>query len=581
MENKYDVVVIGSGFGGAITACRLAQSGRSVLVIEKGKRWDRYDFPRGSGEVAKSCFASAEHPKPEDGFIEYLTFPNMDVIQGTGVGGGSLHYFNVHITPPGFIFDSPAWPEHLTLKRLRPYYNLAADMLGAKPISHDTDRGVPLRTQVFEDAVNSLGLEAERVPICVHLSSNTKDGNSKPACDHCGNCMLGCQLHAKNTLDLNYIPLAEKHGAKILAQHEALNVSPDSQGYSVTCRDLSAAPADIKQHTLKKFKAKQVIVAAGTLGTNQLLLNCKNISQTLPRISDRLGQSFSGNGDMLFAGTHYQNRTVDPGRGPSITSGISFRHPNNQYIFIEDLGYPDPFIWYFNNVIPTKGRFKKLLSLALNYIGEARGTGMDFKLEELLNDGYLSNFLPYLGMGTDAADGTLTLNRKGKIRLNWTQKNSLPLFRNMIQHMKDISTASGGKFVNSFLWKSPVFKIPMQRTLTAHPLGGCAMSDSPLKGVTNDRGEVWGYKGLFVADGALMSAAVGVNPSATISAVAERIAFNIIHKRDLQEDDVSRPLNTQAVVPEKIIVAAKQTVAPKPDVTSNDKQKLADKELLK
>ena len=166
------------------------------------------------------------------------------------------------------------------------------------------------------------------------------------------------------------------------------------------------------------------------------------------------------------------------------------------------------------------------------------------------------------------------LLRKGEIRVNWTQKHSLPLFKKMVQHMKDLSTASGGTFVDSFLWKSPVLNIPMQRTLTAHPLGGCAMSDSPLTGVTNDKGEVWGYKGLFVADGALMSAAVGVNPSATISAVAERVAFNIIHSRDLQEDDVSKPLNTHAVVSEKI-------VTPEQVMTRKDKQKLADKELLK
>ena len=114
---KYDVLVIGSGFGGAITACRLAQAGRSVCILEKGKRWRRFDFPRGAGEVSKSTIADEKNPNSSHGFIEYRTFKNMDVIQGTGVGGGSLHYFNVHIQPPDFIFDSAAWPSRINLKQ--------------------------------------------------------------------------------------------------------------------------------------------------------------------------------------------------------------------------------------------------------------------------------------------------------------------------------------------------------------------------------------------------------------------------------------------------------------------------------
>lgn len=542
-DSTYDVIVIGSGFGGAITACRLAQAGRSVCILEKGKRWNRFDFPRGSGKVSQNAIADEKNAYTSNGFIEYRTFKNMDVIQGTGVGGGSLHYFNVHIRPPDFIFELKSWPKAIKSSQLQPYYDLTSNMLGANKISHTQHRNIPLRTQVFEDAVDSLGLKSERVPICVRLKDKPSNADLMAGCDHCGNCLLGCHLHAKNTLDLNYIPLAEEHGAIVLPQHEALNITPDAQGYSVTCRDLASPPADAPKTTLKIFHAHQVVVAAGTLGTNELLLRCKQRSKTLPRISNQLGKCFSGNGDFLLAGTHFKSRIVEPGRGPSITTGVSFRKQNDQYIFIEDLGFPDPFIWYFNHVIPTSGRFKRIVRQAKKYVGEAFGTDMNFQMEELLESGFMTHFLPYLGMGTDAADGTLSLNKQGNIRLQWSVRNSLPMFQEMIKHMKALSEASGGRFINSLLWKTPILGIPLHKTLTAHPLGGCAMSDSPLTGVTNDCGEVWGYKGLYVADGALMPAALGVNPSATISAIAERVAFQMIHHRDLTTNDKHCPDN--------------------------------------
>ncbi len=543
MKNQYDVVVIGSGFGGAITACRLAQAGRSVCVLEKGQRWDRQAFPRGPGEVTKAVVSSPHLRAPERGFLEYRTFRNMDVLQGSGLGGGSLVYFNVHMKPPAFIFDQPVWPERISLRRLRPYYTLAADMLAANTIPSHTTRPVPHRTEAFEDAVSSLGREPERVPICVRFTDQTSGDTYKPACEHCGNCMLGCHVHAKNTLDLNYIPLAEHHGADMLPLHQAMKITPEATGYQVTVADLNAAPADDPASTLRTLHARQVVVAAGCLGTNELLLRCKHLYRTLPRMSDRLGQRFSGNGDFIFAGTRYQDKLIDPGRGPSITAGVGFRKESGQYIYIEDLGYPDPFIWYFNSALPTRGRLSRLLRQTRHYLGQALGTGLEFNISELLEGGYLTHFLPYLGMGTDASNGILKLDRQGNVRLDWSVRKSLPMFQDMTRHMKDLSKASGGRFINSFLWQTPFTRLPLSRTLTAHPLGGCAMSDSPLKGVTNDCGEVWGYPGLYVADGALMPAAIGVNPSATISAVAERVAFQMIHRRELREDDAKTPTN--------------------------------------
>lgn len=538
METDYDAIVIGSGFGGAITACRLAQAGHSVCILEKGGRWPVSSFPRSPGEVSRDAFVRPGATYPGRGFIEYLTFRNMDVVQGTGVGGGSLHYFNVHIRPPADILDGPAWPRGLSLRKLRPYFRLAAGMLAANTLEQEREHEIPPRTHAFEDAVDSIGLKPRRVPVCVHL-----DPGSDQTCRYCGNCLLGCHVGAKNTLDRNYIPLAEHHGARVLAHHKALNITPVASGYRVTCQDLSAAPAQPAGDALRELTGRRVIVAAGTLGTNELLLRCKYRYRTLPQLSDRLGHGYSGNGDFLFAGTRYRDRVVDPGRGPSITAGVGFRDRSDQYIFIEDLGYPDPFIWYLNGILPTPGRPGRALQHARRYLSDATGGRLRFGIGELLDDGAATRFLPYLGMGTDAADGRLALNRRGELELHWSSRRSLPMFTDMIRHMKELSYRSGGQFVNSFQWRTPLFRLPLRKTLTAHPLGGCAMSDTPRDGVTNDSGEVWGYPGLYVADGALLPGPLGVNPSATISALAERVAFRLLHQRELRDRDEMTPAN--------------------------------------
>lgn len=539
MATDFDVIVIGSGFGGAITACRLAQAGHSVCILEKGERWSTSSFPRSPGEVSRGAFVRPGHPYPGRGFIEYLTFRNMDVVQGTGVGGGSLHYFNVHMRPPAEVLDGPTWPSGLSLRKLRPYFRLASDMLRANPVDQALEHQIPPRTRAFEDAVDSLGLKPQRVPICVHLAPGADE-----TCLQCGNCLLGCHVGAKNTLDRNYIPLAEHHGARVLTRHKALNITPVPGGYRVTCRDLSAPPAQPPEAGTRELTGGRVIVAAGTLGTNELLLRCKLHYRTLPRLSDRLGHGYSGNGDFLFAGTRYRDRVVDPGRGPSITAGVGFRDRKGQYILIEDLGYPDPFIWYLNAILPAPDRLGRALQHVQRYVSDAVGGRLRFGIGELLNDGAATRFLPYLGMGTDAADGRLALNRRGELELHWSSLRSLPMFADMIRHMKALSYRSGGEFVNSFQWQTPLFRLPLRKTLTAHPLGGCAMSDSPREGVTNDSGEVWGYPGLYVADGALLPAALGVNPSATISALAERVAFRMLHQRELRDRDERTPANT-------------------------------------
>ena len=205
MKSIYDVVVIGSGFGGAITASRLAEAGRSVCILERGKRWKKTDFPRSPGEVARAFWRRDEGSGPQDyriesfGFLEYKVFQHMDVIQGCGVGGGSLHYFNVHLRTPARIFGSPRWPEEITRDVLDPYYELAEGILESKRLDPPQGRGLPARTKAFLAAVTATGRTAELVPIGVYTGpdrNNPYSGVSQTACDYSGDCLLGCDLQS-------------------------------------------------------------------------------------------------------------------------------------------------------------------------------------------------------------------------------------------------------------------------------------------------------------------------------------------------------------------------------------------------
>lgn len=535
MKPAYDVVVIGSGFGGAITACRLAEGGRSVSLLERGREWNAAEFPRSPSEVSGAFWRADER----FGFLEYKSFRKIDVVQGCGVGGGSLHYFNVHLRPPDGIFAGPRWPVAISRPVLDPYYELAERMLESKPLEPPAGRELPFRTRAFMEAARGTGRIPEMVPIGVYTGGrrvNPWSGMPQDPCDYSGNCMLGCAQHAKNTLDLNYIPLARKNGADVFPLHEVERIKPGtSGGYVVEFRRLDPDRPGYSEPG--SVASKTVVVAAGTLGTNELLLRCRDQHRTLPELGPSLGRGFSGNGDFLLAMTARTRWTVDPARGPSITAGADFSTLDNR-IYIEDLGFPDPFIWMLEGAIPTSGRIRNVARSLWTYLLDMAGVGhgrIAFEADRLFAGGPTTRMLPYLGMGTDAADGVIRL-KHGSLDLDWNHRGSRRMFRQMEAAMKDLSRAAGGRYMTSILWKWP-----FRRLLTAHPLGGCVMGDAPSTSVVNDSGEVWNYPGLYVSDGSIIPGALAVNPSLTISALAERIAFRILNGREMEGGDARTP----------------------------------------
>lgn len=519
MREAYDVVVIGSGFGGGINACRLAAAGRSVCVLERGRRWGRKDFPRTTGQVARAFWNERDL-----GLLDYRAFKKIDVIQASGVGGGSLVYFNVHLRTPPEIFLDPRWPRGVKREVLDPFYDMAKEMLEARPLTPPAELSMPHRTEAFLAAAERSGRRADLVDICVYTGPERTNrfGALQDGCVYCGNCMLGCHVHAKNTVDLNYLLLAEAHGAEVYPLHLADQIEPvDGAGYRVHFRRFHE---DASQPERGSVVGRRVVVSAGSLGSTELLLRSRDLHRTLPALSPALGQRFSGNGDFILAGAFEADREVDPGQGPSITAMTTHR-TEQHHLSVQDLGFPDPFLWYLESALPSPSRLKELKLFLRKYVyrllGLTRASAFTDGAEKLFQGGVTPRFLPYLGMGTDAADGRMGLS-DGNIDITWNSARSRGMFREMESVMKELSRALGGRYETSILWRWPLRKL-----LTAHPLGGCAMSDDPAAGVVNEFGEVYHYPGLYVSDGSVIPTALSVNPSATISALSERIAAHI------------------------------------------------------
>jgi cholesterol oxidase len=526
VADTYDVVVIGSGFGGAVTAARLAEAGRSVCLLERGRRWEAGEYPRTISEAEEGVWDEQHHY----GFLEYKVFRRMDVVQGVGVGGGSLHYFNVHLRTPAEIFDRPEWPEPLSRTVLDRYYDRVGEIMEARPLEPPAGKRMPARTDAFLDAARRAGYEAELVPIAVHTGPTREhpvSGLVQEPCAFTADCLLGCRPRSKNSLDVTFLPLGERAGLEIRPLHvaERIEAASGSDGWTVTARQLDADhPGGASER--RRVTGRSVVVAAGTLGTNELLLRSRDVDRTLPRLPAAVGRRYSPNGDMLFAGTIDAERRIDPSDGPSITAGTLVRGRSGNLVHVQDLGFPPAFTSFADGAIPVRKRLVSTGRAALSYLAASRG-GPPFRAALLLGGSFVPRLLPYLGMGTDAANGVFRIDRTGRLALDWDPSDSMEMFRDMEDVMKGLSRALGGDFL-----RSPPWHPPFRRLLTAHPLGGCVMSDSPANGVTDHRGEVWGHPGLFVADGAVVPGPLAVNPSLTIAALAERTAHWMIHGRE-------------------------------------------------
>ncbi len=559
-----EAVVVGSGFGGAVAACRLAQRwpGR-VKVLERGNRYEKGEFPRSPNAFAANFWAHRQgEVRTLNGLYDIRNFARMDAVVAAGYGGGSLIYGNVFMPAAHGVF-AQGWPSELDRDRLTPYYDVAQSVLGANvlPDAAGAPRREVSRKALFASFAAAEGRISQPANICVFFGNAYAAGAGEPlemglqqvnrygavqsSCTYCGECIAGCNVHAKNTLDLNYLHVAEHvHGAHISTGCAATKITPlnaqglpDSthQGEWGYCVDYVDS-----QGQTHSVHAQRVVLAAGTLGTNELLLRCRDEYGVLPRISAQLGRRFSGNGDFVALAVD-GDKAVDATHGPVITQFVDYDlaqpKPGAAAFQLEDASYPPFLAWYIEGLRPVLGirsiirRGTGLLGMWWRRLfqtvngGKWSGSVVDYLSQLFQGDlSYRSSVL--LFMGKDAGDGVLHLKR-GRLALDWPQASSRQLYDAMLACGRRFATFVGARAYVP----QPTWSWPLRNNITVHPLGGCALGDTPQTGVTSardgERGQLFGYKYLYVVDGALLPTAVGANPSATIAALAEWVCEDI------------------------------------------------------
>jgi cholesterol oxidase len=518
---SFDVIVIGSGFGGAITACRLAEAGYKVLILERGRRWDKTTYPRRPQDP---WIWNHHCPERENGWIDLRLFPHISVAQGAGVGGGSLIYANISCEAPPHVFEQSTWPQEITYAELKPYYDVVARFMNVQEVP---DNQWTERMKLMKEGADKIGKpdRFKKLELAVSFDPNwtyncedphnprwskpfvNQQGVDQGTCTHLGNCDIGCDVDAKNTLDKNYIPWAEKNGAEVRPLHLVNDVAPVTNGYRVSYDELKDGKRIPGSET-----ARIVILAAGSLGSTELLLRCRQINRTLPKISPFLGRNWSSNGDFLTPAV-YAGRTISPTRGPTIASAIDFLDgsEDGQYFWIEDGGIPDLLVDYLQRKAqdPPKNVLAKIVIESIRHL-----------LRE--NDPF-HNVMPWFAQGMDAANGVLRLKSPFPmmppgLHLDWDITRSKLLIDTIVKMHERLSAATGGIALVPPTWTLA------HELVTPHPLGGCNMGHTSQTGVVDHKGEVFEYKNLYVADAAIIPEALGVNPSRTIGALAERIA---------------------------------------------------------
>ena len=415
----FDAIVIGSGFGGAVSACRLAEAGYRVLVLERGRRWDAKTYPRKDTDP---WWWSNEAPERWNGWLDLRVFQHMAVAQGAAVGGGSLIYANISAVPEKSVFDR-GWPPEITWEAMAPHYETVGRVMNVQPVP---DNQWSKKMQLVREAAEAVGAGSRFQKLELAVTFDPEWDYSRPSafdvrhskrftnaqgveqgtCVHLGNCDIGCDVLAKNTLDLNYLYVAEqKHGVQIRPLHLVTTIEPIVDGYRVQSDDLSNG-----QRRPRSDTARLVIVAAGSLGSTELLLRCRDVYRSLPNISTRAGRGWSSNGDFLTPAVHF-TRDVFPSKGPTIAAAIDFLDGSvdNTTFWVQDGGLPALTVEYLRR----KSNDPTVSFPARLYLQS---------IQQILRQGDpLRHVMPWFAQGVDAADGTLRLvrdNTSGEYRLS-------------------------------------------------------------------------------------------------------------------------------------------------------------------
>ncbi len=559
LKKSYDAVVVGSGYGAGIAASRLARMGLGVAVLERGREIPVGAFPRTLGDATQEFQITSGMGAlgSKLGLFDMRVNPDISVMVGCGLGGTSLINGNVMLKPDPRVFQDARWPEGLRAEvttTLEEGYARAAHML--QPVAYPRSRPSLKKLSAFRTQTRALGARCIRPPISVTFDEDAENGNAagvvQPACTLCGDCCSGCNVGAKNTTALNYLPDAADHGAEIFTQTAVRYLMREGGAWKVALEELD--PEDgTPQGGTRTIDAKIVVLGAGTLGSTEILLRSKAAGLA---VSPRVGHGFSGNGDVIAfgynndiaingVGVGHPPSVETPPVGPVIAGLIDLRNrkPLPQGMVVQEGAIPSVLAPILPAIMKSVGPMFGTDTDAGDWFEEyKRGWASLFKGAYV---GAVHNTQTFLVMAHDSAEGRMELDGE-RLSIAWPDAGDQLVFKRISTLLQRATAATGGTYVDNPMW-SPVLG---RNLISVHPLGGCGMGDDTDTGAIDHKCRVFGgdsesLEGLFVCDGAAVPTSLGVNPSLTISAIAERAMMHLAEDHGLSfttKKKAGRPL---------------------------------------
>ena len=576
IQEDYDVVVVGSGYGGGISASRMARAGKKVCLLERGKEFLPGDFPDAPTEALNEVQTNSASAMGCTGgrtdLFDFNLNEDIHVLVGCGLGGTSLINANVSLKAEDRVFEDPVWPDEIRQDGLiEQGYQHAKAMLLPNPYPENAPQ-LP-KLQSLEASAQAMDVPFSRPPINVNFDIDGLNhvGVEQRPCQYCGDCVSGCNYRAKNTTHMNYLPDARNHGAEIFTRAAVRYVERQGDHWRVHYQWVESGQEKFDAPTLT-VRAKVVILSAGTLGSTEILLRSQ---QNGLATSNMLGRHFSGNGDVLgFAyNTDHQINSIGYGDkgldkldpvGPCITGVIDLRGQDNlnDGMVIEEGVLPGALSVTLPAAFAVQSKIVGT-DTAKSWADDARQFARE--AESLIRgayDGAVQNTQVYLVMTHDDANGEMYL-QDDRLRIQWPGVGQQEIFRKVNENLIKATEAHKGIFLNNLIW-SEFFGHDL---ITVHPLGGCVMGKDARSAVVNHKGQVFAstegtqvYEGLYVTDGSVIPRAVGVNPLLTISAISERCCALIARDRDWTYNVDLPSAPDESVIQDKIGIRFTETM---------------------
>ena len=529
LKARYDVIVVGSGYGGGVAASRLARAGKRVAVLERGREFLTGEFPSRFPELkAEFRVRGKSYGMGSDtALYDVRLGEDMHVLVGCGLGGGSLVNAGVSLRPDPRVFADQVWPGQMVQDRtLDEGYRRAEQWL--RP-SSDPRAAEMTKFGVLEAAGRALGHEIVAPRIAVSFAENQNPaGIVQPACTRCGDCCGGCNVGAKNTVALTYLPDAARHGAEMFTEVSVRRVSRRREGsWLVHAVPTGGAKGNSAAAEIV-IEAPVVVLAAGTLGSTEILLRSRAAGLAL---SDRLGQRFSANGDIIAFGYGAKVPVNAVGVGhPAKVAGLEIGASVSGQIEIRDSAT------LANELNVQEGAMPSALApvLPVLFLPNGRLLGALQSLISGVYKGPFASLQTFFAVSHDSASGRFRLE-DDRLTLSWPGAKDEPVYQRLDSILARLVKESGGDYV-----KNPLAGTVMGHTpATAHPLGGCGMGRDASEGVVDHKCQVFDagasrgtdgvHDGLYVIDGAIIPRSLGVNPLLTITALAERAMIHFAH----------------------------------------------------